>query len=156
MLFVAAFLLAILLLVSAIDAKTLRIPNWLTAILFLAGTAMLVGSDAMTIAIHIGSSVAIYLLMAGLSQAYRRIKGVNGLGLGDAKLLAAFAVWVGPFWLAPIVFIASSTAIVFALMRRLLSGTSLGRVVPFGPFLSLAFFVCWCASSLGQFPAVGL
>lgn len=156
MLLVAAFLLAVLLLVSVIDARTLRIPNWLTATLSLAGLAMLARSDAMTIAIHVGSGVAIYLLMAGLSYAYRQARGVNGLGLGDAKLLAAFAVWVGPLWLAPIVFVASSTAIVFVLMRRLLSGTSFNLVVPFGPFLSLAFFVCWCASGLGPFPTVDL
>ena len=151
MLFVAAFLLVVLLVVSVIDARTLRIPNWLTAILFVAGLVMLAGTDAMTIAIHLGSSFATYLLMAGLSQAYKHLRGVNGLGLGDAKLLAAFAVWIGPLWLAPIVFVASSLAIMFILMRRLLSGTSLHRVIPFGPFLSLAFFICWCAEFLGPF-----
>ena len=153
MLIVTAFLLVVLLVVSAIDARTLRIPNWLTATLFLVGLSMLARSDAMAIAVHVGSSVAIYLLMAGLSHAYRQLRGVNGLGLGDAKLVAAFAVWVGPFWIAPIVFIASSSAIVFVLLRRLFSNTSVSRVIPFGPFLSLAFFICWCANGLGPAPA---
>lgn len=149
MFFIAAFLLVVLLLVSIIDARTLRIPNWLNAILFLTGLVMLARTDAMTIATHLAASVAIYLLMAGLSYAYRHLRGVNGLGLGDAKLLAAFAVWVGPFWIAPIVFLASSSAILFVLLRRTVAGVSLGSVIPFGPFLSVAFFASWCADTFG-------
>jgi prepilin signal peptidase PulO-like enzyme (type II secretory pathway) len=149
MIFVAVFLLAVLLAVSFIDAKTLRIPNWLTAILFVSGLVMLARSDVMTIALHLGSSAAIYLLTVGLSYAYRRLRGVNGLGLGDAKLLASFAVWVGPLWLAPIVFLASSLAIIFVLFRRLLAGAALSKVIPFGPFLSAAFFASWCAKTFG-------
>lgn len=68
------------------------------------------------------------------------------LGLGDAKLLAAAGAWLGPLYLAPVVFIGAVLALGFALTLRLLGHkVSSQSTLPFGPFLGIGFFGMWCA-----------
>ncbi|HFC97122.1 MAG TPA: prepilin peptidase [Thermosulfurimonas dismutans] len=78
---------------------------------------------------------AFYLLGA----YYFWIRGREGLGEGDYKLLAMIGGFLGPLNLIPIVFLASVwglfiTLLVALVRRERLSG---GKSLPFGPFLSL-------------------
>lgn len=72
------------------DARTLRIPNWISLFLLLLflsaslGAGMALGS----IALHLGVGVA--ALVAGIVLFALRI-----FGGGDAKLFAAIALWMG-------------------------------------------------------------
>ena len=49
----------------------------------------------------------------GLAWGYRRLRGREGLGLGDAKLLAAGGAWLGWTQLAPVVLIACACALAY-------------------------------------------
>ncbi len=93
-----------------------------------------------------GAAAALgYASFAGLAAGYRRLRGRDGLGLGDAKLLAAAGAWVGVEGLSSVVLLAALAALavaaVLALVRRqaLAAGTS----VAFGPYLAGALWVVW-------------
>lgn len=73
-----------------------------------------------------------------LQQFYRKLKGIEGLGTGDIKLMLLLGGLLG--WQAlPVVVTASAvTALVASLYYLLRPGSAaLQTMVPFGPFLSL-------------------
>lgn len=72
------------------DLTTMTIPNWISAAL-LAGflpAALLVGLGPVQIAVHLG--VALVALAVGVG-----LFALGWLGGGDAKLIAAVALWLG-------------------------------------------------------------
>ncbi|MSO77449.1 MAG: prepilin peptidase [Alphaproteobacteria bacterium] len=93
---------------------------------------------------HAIGAAAGFALFATIGAAYWRLRGREGLGLGDAKLLGAGGAWIGWQALPDLVLLASLTA---------LAGTGLaacaGRPVgaatqlPFGAFLAAAFWLIW-------------
>lgn len=75
---------------------------------------------------------------------YRRTRGREGLGLGDAKLFAAAGAWVGASGLPTIMAGAAlgglaAAGALMALGRRLDRHSAL----PFGPFLAAATWLTW-------------
>jgi len=85
-----------------------------------------------------------YLFLAGVAWAYRRLRGREGLGLGDAKLFAAAGAWVGAFAL-PSVLLGAAVSALAAAAVMVLCGRSLSRssALPFGPFLAAATWAVW-------------
>jgi prepilin signal peptidase PulO-like enzyme (type II secretory pathway) len=142
----ATMLLVVLLLLgSAIDARSLRLPDWITLPLVglgLAYSALSAGWDGASISFS-GAAIgfAAFWLMGEL---YVRRSGREGLGLGDAKLLGAAGAWLGPLALAPVVLIAAVLALLFVGTRR-----EKLAAVPFGPFLSIGFAALWSVNLAG-------
>ena len=109
----SGFLLAL----SAVDIREFRLPNVLTFPLIALGLIhSYLASELM--AALIGASLG-YLAFVGIAYAFKRLRGVDGLGRGDAKLLAAGGAWVGWMGLPHIVIIASSLAIAGVILMRL-------------------------------------
>ena len=77
------------------------------------------------------------------------MRGREGLGRGDAKLLAAAGAWVGVRALPQVVLAAALAGLVAAACLRL-AGVRLGAqsALPFGPFLALATWLVWLAPAL--------
>lgn len=135
---VFAFLCALLVL-AVIDIETGYLPDMVTLPLLFCGIVIngLAGLFA-----GLGSAVmgaaAGYGVFWLLRFAYLKLRGVEGLGLGDAKMLAAIGAWLG--WASlPFVALGASLAglaIVggLALTGRAIDGQS---AVRFGPFLAL-------------------
>jgi leader peptidase (prepilin peptidase) / N-methyltransferase len=101
----------------------------------------------------IGLAVGFVALWA-VAALFHRLRGYDGLGLGDAKLLGAAGAWLGPFALAPVALIATSAALL-AVGGAALAGhrVTTRTAIPFGPFLCLGFFTMWIAQQLGwSFP----
>jgi leader peptidase (prepilin peptidase)/N-methyltransferase len=73
-----------------------------------------------------------------LRWLYFRLRKFQGLGLGDVKLLAASAIWLGMAGVPVQLLIAALSALAAALLLHL-SGNRLTRhtALPFGPFLAL-------------------
>jgi leader peptidase (prepilin peptidase)/N-methyltransferase len=69
----------------------------------------------------------------------------TGIGLGDAKLLAAAGAWLSWQALPGVVLIATILAVVFAVATSLWRRTPLAAAarVPFGPYLSVAIWLVW-------------
>ena len=138
-------LLAILAVASIIDRRTRRLPDWLTLPLVALGLDVAAFHSPADLPWHTLGTMLGFLALWLVAHSYRRLRGVDGLGLGDAKLLAAVGAWLGPLYLAPVVFVSALFALVTVLLLRLSGRTiSSQTVLPFGPFLSASFFLFWC------------
>lgn len=128
---------ATLLALSLIDIDTRLLPDALTLPLLWAG---LLGSVAgLTLPVDdavLGAALG-YGVMAVMGGAYRALTGVDGLGGGDAKLVAACGAWLGwigtPLMLA---FGAVAATLAFAGLGAW-RGRALREPLPFGPWLCL-------------------
>jgi leader peptidase (prepilin peptidase)/N-methyltransferase len=85
-----------------------------------------------------------YLVLRGVAAAYRAVRGREGLGRGDAKLLGAGGAWVGVSALPQVILAAALLALV-TVGALSLRGTRLHAqsAVPFGPFLALSIWAVW-------------
>ncbi len=135
-------LLAALLALAVIDFKTMLLPNVLTLPLLAAGLLFAEWQNVFLAAV-IGA-VTGYVGLVALELAYKRLRGVDGLGRGDAKLLAAGGAWCGWYGLSFILLIASLSGLLHALMLSR-SGSAKGQKLPFGPHLALGIFLTWLA-----------
>lgn len=140
-------LLAGLCALSWVDIKTFRLPNALTYPLVVFG----VGSSVVLPSLYIEASLiglaAGYFSFVAIEKTFKALAQKNGLGRGDAKLLAVGGAWCGWFGLPYIILIASFCGLVFAFMpsqKAKLEKTS--SPIPFGPFLSFGIAMIW----LGQ------
>lgn len=92
-----------------------------------------------------------YLLLWAVAVLYRRLRGRDGLGLGDAKLFAGAGAWVGAEGLPAVLAGGALAALAAAGVLRL-GGTRLDRftALPFGPFLCAATWAVWlCGAPAG-------
>jgi leader peptidase (prepilin peptidase)/N-methyltransferase len=93
---------------------------------------------------HLIGAAAGFAVFAGIAAIYRRLRGREGLGLGDAKLLAALGAWVGWQGLPTIVLYAALAGLLWAIAGALRGAPLHARHrIPFGPFLSLAGWLVW-------------
>ena len=143
--------LALLLVVaSAIDLRTRRLPDWLILPLVAIGPAVTTIFSPADLLPNILAALIGFLAFWLIARLYHSLRGYDGLGLGDAKLLAAAGAWLGPLYLAPVVFVSAILAIGAALILRLLGReVSLQTTLPFGPFLGVSFFGFWCLKISG-------
>jgi leader peptidase (prepilin peptidase)/N-methyltransferase len=130
-----------------IDARTRLLPDALTLPLLALGlmaTAWMSPEDIAENALAAAVGVTLFLVVAA---AYRRLRGRDGLGVGDAKLMGVAGAWLGWSSLPWIVFGAAMSALLVAGAWRL-AGRTIDRTtaIPFGPFLALAI---WAARLLG-------
>jgi leader peptidase (prepilin peptidase) / N-methyltransferase len=133
-----------LLVLGWIDLRCWLLPDVLTLPLIVAGLAITVWLDPQRLgACALGAALG-YLGLRLLGWAYRSFRGGEGIGQGDAKLLAASGAWLGAAALPQVILLAASTALAAALAMRL-AGIRLGprSPLPFGPFLALATWLLW-------------
>jgi leader peptidase (prepilin peptidase)/N-methyltransferase len=135
-----------LLALAVTDLKYFRLPDFLTLPLaaagLLAAATLDKSSSADALAAHALGAVAGYAFVRLLRFIYRAIRGREGMGLGDAKLLAAAGAWVSWQGLPSVLVIASLSALAVVLVWR---GPKLdpAQRVPFGVFLSLGLWITW-------------
>jgi leader peptidase (prepilin peptidase)/N-methyltransferase len=85
-----------------------------------------------------------YLLVVALRWLYTRWRRREGIGLGDAKLLAAAGAWVGWIGLPSVVLIASLLALAGALILGLRGRRLSGEIsIAFGPALCAGLWLVW-------------
>lgn len=137
---VKSLLVLTLLYLAYIDWRTFRLPNAITFPLIFLGIAFNSISDLRLTtpsAALIGALLG-YASLWTLNAGYRLLKNRNGIGMGDAKLLAALGAWLGWGALPSILLIASVTGIVGGLVWLQWRGHQLQQAFPFGPFLVIA------------------
>lgn len=88
-----------------------------------------------------------------LREVFFRLRGVDGLGLGDVKLAATAGIWLGWELFAVAVLLASGSALVFVALRKLRDGSwERERKIPLAFHLAPAIWVCWFLSRLLSSP----
>jgi leader peptidase (prepilin peptidase)/N-methyltransferase len=135
----------LLLTLALLDWRHYWLPDALTLPLaFLGFTLGLWATDVALADRIIGAAIGYGLLFA-VELAYRALRGREGLGLGDAKLLGALGAWFGWQALPFILLIASAGG----LAVMLVTGRARERTarVPLGTFLALAALPGWLIAS---------
>jgi len=72
---------------------------------------------------------------------YEKLRGVEGLGGGDVKLLAMIGAFTGPYGVVFVLFLSSVCGTLVAMVGMLMQRTGSTTPIPFGPFLTLAALV---------------
>ena len=127
-----------------IDLRCMILPDVLTLPLLAAGLVVTAFTDPDDMPDHALAAAAGYALLFAVAWSYRRLRGRDGLGLGDAKLLAALGAWLGLADL-PIVLLAASCLGLLAAGAASLAGRRMtaATAIPFGPFLAAAGWLAW-------------
>jgi prepilin signal peptidase PulO-like enzyme (type II secretory pathway) len=136
----------LLLALSNIDLRTQLLPDILNAVLLVLGASMvfLVRQDAWLM--HVAGAGLGFAMLWAVETGYRRMRGRDGLGRGDAKLLGAIGVWVGATALPQVLLIASLSGLIAALIQSWLrrAPVSASTRIAFGPWIALGGFAIWC------------
>jgi leader peptidase (prepilin peptidase) / N-methyltransferase len=137
-----------LLVMGLIDLKTLMLPDFGNYLLIAGGMAVTYTLAADAAIDHAIGAVSGFLTLFAVSWLYRQIRGRDGLGLGDAKLLAAGGAWLGWQALPGILMIAGVAGLIVAIVAQNGHGFDRYRVVAFGPYLALAIWISWLAIAI--------
>ena len=129
-----------LLTISLIDINSLRIPDKLSLPLIAMGLALAAITSRTAALDHaIGAAVG-FSLFAGLGEVFFRFRGVDGLGLGDAKLFAAAGAWLGWQNLPLVLLLATFGGLIQALLWQRQKPQA---HLAFGPWIALAMGLVW-------------
>jgi leader peptidase (prepilin peptidase)/N-methyltransferase len=133
-----------LLTLAWIDARTFRLPDVLTLPLILGGLAQAAWLEPDRLIERAIAAAGAYTALFLMAWFYRVVRKRDGLGLGDAKLLAAGGAWLGIVALPWVVIFGSMLALGWVLVMRL-RGTRVsgGLRIPFGPFLAAGIWGAW-------------
>lgn len=140
-----------LLLLASLDAEHLWLPRVLTLPLIGSGLAAAAFEGTGRLAECALGAAAGFLALRLLGLAYRRLRGCEGLGGGDAYLLAGGGAWVG--WIAlPSALVWAAVSGLTYVGLRTLAGRPLARdqQIPFGVFLSLGIWLAWLYGPIGR------
>lgn len=154
----SAFLAGAMGAIAVEDIRRMRVPDaWnLPAAL---GGFIVVALEARTTGLApfsaLGHSVVSLILCGGifylLRQIYFRLRGVEGLGLGDVKLAATGGIWLGWEIFPAVVTLAAIGAIVFvAVAAAIQRGWPREAKIPFGAFLAPAIWAVWLYARMAQ------
>jgi len=134
----------LLVVAATVDALEFRLPDILTLSIVATGlgVAALVAREQF-LSHLIGAAVG-YAVFAGFAFAYRKLRGRDGLGMGDAKLIAGGGAWLGWEALPSIVLVASVLGLLWYGVLAIMRGRgALAERIPFGVPLCLAIWIIW-------------
>jgi leader peptidase (prepilin peptidase)/N-methyltransferase len=83
-------------------------------------------------------AMAGYLALWSVYWLFRLIRGKEGMGYGDFKLLAALGAWLGWQLLVPIVLLSSVVGAVIGIVLIVVKGRDHNVPLAFGPYLAIA------------------
>lgn len=133
----AAFgLCAALLAMSAIDLATRLLPDSLTLPLLWAGLLVNLNGTFATLDAAVVGAAAGYLSLWTVYWLFKLVRGTEGMGYGDFKLLAAIGAWFGWSALLQVILIASVSGAIVGVGATLARRMRLEEPLPFGPFLA--------------------
>jgi leader peptidase (prepilin peptidase)/N-methyltransferase len=139
--------------IAAIDARRFIIPDELTLAALVLGIAN-AGLDSWpegwsAVFPSIGAALLRGAVLAGcffaLRALYARLRGRDGIGLGDVKLAGAGGVWLAWSTIPVAIEIAALAALAVYVVRQLAGGRVMSATarMPFGLFLAPAIWLGW-------------
>lgn len=133
-----------LLALAAIDQRYLLLPDELTLPLVPAGFLVAGSAEILQLSDRIVAAAAGFLSLWVLAIAYSWLRGREGMGLGDAKIMAAAGAWVGVTGLGSVLLIATLSALALvAAGHALKESPSRYDAIAFGPHLCLGLWLVW-------------
>ena len=143
--------LSLLICIALIDIDSFWIPQGLINFGLISGILGLI-----LIGLFDNQYIDFYLLLKGLSaslsaffifESFRYLAKCffkkDAIGMGDSKLVAMLALWVGPVGTLFAVGISYIFAAIYCLLGLSINFVKSGQVIPFAPFLSLGGLFVW-------------
>jgi leader peptidase (prepilin peptidase)/N-methyltransferase len=134
----ACVLLWSLLALTMIDLDTQLLPDDLTLPLLWAGLGFNLWGVFASLADAVIGAAAGYLSLWTIYWLFKLIRGKEGMGYGDFKLLAALGAWLGWQLLPLIVLLSSVVGAVIGVSLIVFRGRDHDIPMPFGPYLAIA------------------
>jgi leader peptidase (prepilin peptidase)/N-methyltransferase len=133
-----------LLALAVMDVRTFRLSDALTLPLIAGGILAAWLLEPSRLFDHLLGAATGWLGFVLVDYLYRLVRHRRGIGLGDAKLLAAGGAWLGWQGLGSVLLIASFSALLVILVMHL-AGRRMRAQTPlaFGAFLSLGIWIVW-------------
>jgi len=119
-----------------IDADTQLLPDDLTLPLLWGGLVANLFGLFVPLASAVIGAVAGYLALWTIYWLFKLIRGKEGMGYGDFKLLAALGAWLGWPMLPQIVLVSSVLGAIGGIAAMALQGRDRAAPLPFGPWLA--------------------
>ena len=130
-------LTATLVALAFIDLDTQFLPDDLTLPLMWAGiVSAALGWLPITLGASVGGAALGYLSLWFVYHAYRIIRGKEGMGAGDFKLLAALGAWLGWLLIPSIILLSSAVGAVVGIALIAFRHHDREVPIPFGPYLA--------------------
>lgn len=149
-----AGLALIMLAIAVSDWQSFIIPDRLN----LAGAALAVvhaaarEPDAMISAVANATlrAAVLALMFFTVRQVYARVRGRQGLGLGDVKLAGVAGAWLGVSTIPISIELAVAAALSGYVVRQMISQKPVSRLerLPFGFFFAPSVWLCWLIEML--------
>lgn len=129
-----------LLTLAILDARHYWLPDALTLTLTLAGLTIGPILTGVAPVDSVIGALAGYGVLMAVALFYRALRGREGLGLGDAKLLGALGAWMGWQALPLLLCLACALGLLWIGARALIRSQNVNAaaMVPLGTFLCLA------------------
>ncbi len=137
---------------AAIDWRAFWLPDRLTLLLALGGVLTGLLAIGPPLQDRLIGGAAGFASLAIIAWGYRELRGREGLGGGDPKLLGAIGLWLGWQALPPVLVVASGTGL-FWVFARMLRGHQVAADdrLPLGTLMAGAAFVVWLGMALRLF-----
>ena len=139
-----------LMLIAVVDAEHHWLPDiltWPLAISGLIATALIAQGPPWPQLIGMAAG---FVMLWGLGQIYRLVRGRDGLGGGDPFLFAGAGGWVGWTGLFSVLLWACGAALVVVLARLVMRRrVEAGDRLPFGTFLAAGIWLTWLYGPIG-------
>ena len=82
-----------------------------------------------------------YGMIWGIIKLYKKLKNIEGMGLGDAKLFCGIGLWFGYQSVFIIIFLASIIALIVIAPKLMMGKIKMKNEIPFGPFIIIGNLV---------------
>ena len=129
----------IFLIIFFIDLKYYIIPNVLTFPLMILGFIKSFDPNINSIFPNYINSliggIFGYIIIWSIIFFYKQVKNKEGMGLGDAKLLAVIGFWFGWFAIPFVIFSSSIIALISVVPSLLNKTRKFSSQIPFGPYI---------------------
>lgn len=127
-----------LLALALLDWRALWLPDAITLPLAVAGLAAVAALPEPGLADRVAGATLGFAALEALRLAFRRLRGHDGMGAGDPKLLAALGAWLGWSPLPLVVLIAAVIGLMFTALRHRAGSATAREPIPLGTALALA------------------
>ncbi|SPA12509.1 TYPE 4 PREPILIN PEPTIDASE BIFUNCTIONAL: LEADER PEPTIDASE AND N-METHYLTRANSFERASE TRANSMEMBRANE PROTEIN [Cupriavidus taiwanensis] len=127
-----------LLALTMIDADTQLLPDQITLPLLWLGLLLNLAGLFVALPDAVIGAAAGYLVLWIAYWLFRLLRGKEGMGFGDFKLMAALGAWFGWQALPALVLLSSVAGVLFGLANIALRRQERDTPFPFGPFIALA------------------
>ena len=135
-LFAWVFVFALIAL-TFIDFDTQLLPDDITLPLLWLGLLFNLNSGFTDLKSAVIGAMAGYLVLWSVFWLFKLIRGKEGMGYGDFKLLAAIGAWFGWKLLPAVILLSSTLGAIIGIALIVLTKRSKEVPIPFGPFLAI-------------------